>query len=140
MGALQTLGTIFPLSLASGKVVDNDPLPGDHRALLGEEEPALSARSKARGIRGAAGRTGLLSIQAGSLRFTYDKWCRSRLWSLDLKRVVAIRLHRRLLIDISEIVHRDDRENNRVVRFAFTKDRSPPSKGFFVALDPQGST
>jgi len=118
-------------------IEEPDPLPGDHRALLGGEEVRLSSRCKSQGIRRANGRSGFLSIQGARLQFTYNRWFRSRLWSLDLKRRIAARLHRRFLIDILEIVYTDEKSKNRVARFVFTKDRSAHAERFLALLESE---
>lgn len=117
------------------KIEESEKLPADHRALLDRDDPRLSARCKAQGIRGANGRSGFLSMSGTTLYFTYDRWFRSRRWTLGRDSMLSVGWRKRFLVDILEIVYVDERDRKRVARFAFTKDREPLIRRFQVSLE-----
>jgi hypothetical protein len=103
-----------------------DLLPTAHLALLGHQSPALAVQAKAQKVRGAAGRTGYACVLGNRLVFTYTKWLAlHRKWEAPLDRVLVVYFRRSWLIDELEVHYRGDKDAPRLVRFVFTRDRSP---------------
>jgi hypothetical protein len=107
------------------KISESEILPPEHRALLDRGEIAVSARCNAHGIPRGNGRSGFLSLQGSVLNFTYDRWFKSRRWTLETDRILQTALKHRFLVDVLEVVYSGKGEKNRVARFAFPKDRAP---------------
>ena len=106
-------------------IAESEPLPAEHRALIGAERGEIRGRCRARGIRGAGGRDGFLTVAGERIHFTHERWFRPRIWSIERAAVVSAGLRRRFLADVVELVHAAGGKRNKVVRFAFTKDRAP---------------
>lgn len=101
-----------------------DPLPLDHAALL-DQTAEFSARCRAQGIRGANGRSGYVSLAGPHLYFTYRRWFRLRVWQLDAHRIESIRIRKRVLVCILDMVYRDKHQKQRRAHLVFLQDRLP---------------
>jgi hypothetical protein len=104
--------------------IPSDILPTSHMKLLGHRLPTIASRAKAVNVKGVGGRTGYVSLNNSSLSFTYTGWWKSNLWSVYREQIVASYHIRKTLSEILEIHYKDDDRKERVVRFAFLKDRS----------------
>lgn len=101
-----------------------DQLPAAHGILLEHQVPELTSYCRAQNLKGANGKSGYLSIVNGQLAFTFGTLFGHRLWQIPLRRVIAAYLTHRLMIDVLQVHYYDDKQKERVVRFAFLKDRS----------------
>jgi hypothetical protein len=121
-----TLRAIFAYFKAFVRKVDqSEPLPFAHTELLANQRPDLSIHAQAQGIRGASGHYGHLSLLDDRLLFTYNRWFRSRLWTLNTQRIDTLELSRRPLMTVLKITYLDEQHRPRTARFAFLRDREP---------------
>jgi hypothetical protein len=116
--------------------VGSDPLPTEHLILINHQPPDLAVRCKAQGMRGASGQNGFVLLSSDYLKFTYDRWGSSRIWSVPRARVPAAYLRPRVLMDVLEVHYYDEKNRSRLARFIFLKDRSASAAQLEAALRP----
>lgn len=117
--------------------VISDLLPTGHMVLLYHQPPDLAVRAKAQGIPGAGGRSGFVLLWRDYLMFTYDRWGSSRIWYVPRGRIPGAYLHRRALMDVLEVHYYDDKNQARLARFIFLKDRAASAAQLEAVLRPQ---
>jgi len=120
--------------------VQSDPLPPAHMVFLNHQPPELAVRGKAQGIRGAGGSNGFVSLWNDNLMFTYDRWGKSRRWTVPRERIPAAYLQHRVLMDVLEVHYCDENNRDRPVRFVFLKDRAASAAQLEAILRPHPST
>ncbi len=121
------------------KVSQPDSLPSSHMALLDHQAPELTSRCTGQSIKGASGRAGYISVMGNHLLFTYNRWFGSRVWQVELERVISTYLRHRALMDVLEVHYQDDKQKSRVARFVFMKDRALLAEQFATRLEARAA-
>jgi hypothetical protein len=113
--------------------------PAGHLVLIDCRALEFSAWAKAQKIPWCAGRSGYVCLAGARLAFTYRKWLfLHRSWQVARNRIQAVYFRRSWLSDKVEVHYRDATEAPRVVRFHFTRYRSPLAEELGRRLDARG--
>ncbi len=119
-----------------GAVPPSDELPPAHQTLLGGKLPLVVVSGKAQNVRGVSGYSGYAGVSGDAFAFTFEKWWKHQLWQVKLDQVKHVYVRSQMLVDVLEI-HYQEREQLRVARFVFLRDRAPLVEQLAVALQKE---